>query len=263
MFTVVHTNGIHAVDLAFCGCNEMSEHGTQAQQLLRRRLFPATSTDPQTACTFALLKSAQLLSLQSKLSLYDYYISIEQLTDATGTVIVNIGSSSGRFPNQLVNVSEGSVQIIPTVTPYVAPHQDGKARRPLIRFNWNRGNVSRRACSSMPSVSSPFYQSTPQLALNRERSRVCETLHTFPLLLTAFTSGTSTTRCLALTLAFGSSGGRFRATRRIQNLAPGMPTSSHGIRIASTSVASPIKKRFVILIQHLSSVDLSKTDEHL
>ena len=97
MFTVIHTNGIHTVDLAFCGCNEMSEHGTRAQQLLRRRLFPATSTDPQTACTFPLLKSAQLLSLQSKLSLYDYYISIEQLTDATGTVDVNVSSPSSLF----------------------------------------------------------------------------------------------------------------------------------------------------------------------
>jgi hypothetical protein len=52
---------------------------------MRRRLFPATTTDPQTAATFALLESAQILSVQSKLSLYDYYLSIEALTDATNT----------------------------------------------------------------------------------------------------------------------------------------------------------------------------------
>ena len=46
--------------------------------------------DPQTACTFSLLESAQILSLQSKLSLYDYYLSIERLTDATGTSGVNV-----------------------------------------------------------------------------------------------------------------------------------------------------------------------------
>ena len=51
-------------------------------------------TDPQTACTFSLLKSAQLLSLQSKLSLYDYYICIERLTDATGTADVNVSCSN-------------------------------------------------------------------------------------------------------------------------------------------------------------------------
>lgn len=90
-FTVVHTNGVHLVDLAFCGCDKAGDHGTRVQQLLRRRLFPATSTDPQTACTIPFLKSAQLLSLQSKLSLYDYYLCIEQLTDATGTADANVG----------------------------------------------------------------------------------------------------------------------------------------------------------------------------
>jgi hypothetical protein len=78
------------MNLAFCGCSEVGRHGTQVQQLLRRRLFPATTLDPQTACTFSLLESAQLLSLQSKLSLYDYYICIEKLTDATGTADVNV-----------------------------------------------------------------------------------------------------------------------------------------------------------------------------
>ena len=79
------------MDLAYCACGKAGKHGTRVQQLLRRHLFPATTTDPQTACTFLLLKSAQLLSLQSKLSLYDYYLCIEQLTDATGTMYVNVG----------------------------------------------------------------------------------------------------------------------------------------------------------------------------
>ena len=56
-----------------------------------RRLFPATTTDPQTASTFALLESAHVLSVQSKLSLYDFYISIETLTDATHVSGVKVG----------------------------------------------------------------------------------------------------------------------------------------------------------------------------
>ena len=51
---------------------------------MRRRLFPATTTNPQTGATFGLLDSARVLSVQSKLSLYDFYISLETLTDATG-----------------------------------------------------------------------------------------------------------------------------------------------------------------------------------
>ena len=85
------------MDLVFCGCNLASDYGSRVQQLLCRRLLPATTIDPQTACTFSLLKSAQLLSLQSKISLYDYYLSIEQLTDATGTTDVNVGYLSNYF----------------------------------------------------------------------------------------------------------------------------------------------------------------------
>ena len=78
------------MNLAFCGCSEIGKHGTHVQQLLCRRLFPATALDPQTACTFALLKSAQSLSVQSKVSLFDYYLCIESLTDATGTAGVKV-----------------------------------------------------------------------------------------------------------------------------------------------------------------------------
>lgn len=59
------------------------QYGDRVEQLLRYRLFPATTTDPQTGSTFALLESARVLSVQSKLSLYDFYQSIEILTDAT------------------------------------------------------------------------------------------------------------------------------------------------------------------------------------
>jgi len=107
IFTIVHTNGIHRVDLAYCGCTEAGNHGSRVQQLLRRRLFPATTLDPQTACTFSLLKSAQLLSLQSKLSLYDYYLCIEKLTDATGTADVNVGQiPTLPKPNKLTSLKD-------------------------------------------------------------------------------------------------------------------------------------------------------------
>ena len=38
------------------------------------------------ACTFELLHAAHILSVQSKLSLYDYYLSIEYLTDTSRTM---------------------------------------------------------------------------------------------------------------------------------------------------------------------------------
>ena len=61
----------------------MEEHRDHIQQLLRRKLLPATTRDPNTAYTFKLLCKVHVLSVQSKLSLYNYYIAIEHLTDAT------------------------------------------------------------------------------------------------------------------------------------------------------------------------------------
>ena len=82
-FMILHVNGIHIINLVFCSCSHASEHSSQVQQLLRRRLLLATTIDPSTACTFQLLCAAHVLSVQSKLSLYNYYLAIENLTDAT------------------------------------------------------------------------------------------------------------------------------------------------------------------------------------
>ena len=62
-FTVLHANGMHLVDIWFCGCNLAAHHGDRVQQLLRRRIFPATTTDPQTGSTFALLDFAHILKI--------------------------------------------------------------------------------------------------------------------------------------------------------------------------------------------------------
>lgn len=120
------------MDLAYCNCSEAGRHGTRIQQLFRFRLFPATTLDPQTACTFSLLKAAQLLSLQSKLSLYDYYLSIEKLTDATGTTDVNVSRPYGHPWTHRTDVYEGQIQGIPPDATNVAPHQDVKAWRPVL-----------------------------------------------------------------------------------------------------------------------------------
>lgn len=83
---MLHVNGIHLVNLSFCGCDAIASSGTHAQQLLRRRWFPATHIDPQTVCTFGLLEQAHLLMLQSSVSLYDYYLTLARLTDNSGSL---------------------------------------------------------------------------------------------------------------------------------------------------------------------------------
>ena len=69
-FTIIHINGIHDVGLDFFGCGK---HGTMAQQLLWFCLYPATVQNPNTATTFCALHHFQLLSFESKYSVYEFY----------------------------------------------------------------------------------------------------------------------------------------------------------------------------------------------
>lgn len=80
-FTVIHTNGVHTVDIHFCGC-----HGALPRygQLLLYSLYPATPEYPETAVTFDVLQLYQFLSVQSKISGDQFYASITHLTDNTG-----------------------------------------------------------------------------------------------------------------------------------------------------------------------------------
>ena len=57
-FVVIHSNGIHVINLAFCGC-ETAE--TYSRQLLRYHWLPATDDRPRTAATFQVLEEFHLL----------------------------------------------------------------------------------------------------------------------------------------------------------------------------------------------------------
>ncbi|KAI0748683.1 hypothetical protein C8Q80DRAFT_1219730 [Daedaleopsis nitida] len=81
-FVMLDLNGIHEIGLDFCGCETAQP---QYVQLLRNKFFPATSVQPKTAATFGLLEHYHLLSMQSKVSAYDFYTTISKRTDNTGT----------------------------------------------------------------------------------------------------------------------------------------------------------------------------------
>ncbi|KAG2047693.1 hypothetical protein BDR06DRAFT_985080 [Suillus hirtellus] len=63
-FVVIHTNGIH-------------------HQLLRCEWYPATLYYPQSACTKRVLEFFLILTWSSKVSGYEFYTSLERLTDNT------------------------------------------------------------------------------------------------------------------------------------------------------------------------------------
>ncbi|KAF7440215.1 hypothetical protein PC9H_000559 [Pleurotus ostreatus] len=77
---IIDTSGIHIVSVRFCRCRFLGED----IQLLRYRWYPASPTAPRTAFTLNLLNTFQLLTLQGKVSAYDFYLSIERKTDNAG-----------------------------------------------------------------------------------------------------------------------------------------------------------------------------------
>ncbi|KAH7909277.1 hypothetical protein BJ138DRAFT_1115126 [Hygrophoropsis aurantiaca] len=80
-FIVIHINGIHEVNVDFCDCDQRTSH---RQQLLRCEWFPSTVHIPQTACTRRALEHFLVQTLSGKLAAYEYYLSLERLTDNTG-----------------------------------------------------------------------------------------------------------------------------------------------------------------------------------
>ncbi|KAG0695571.1 hypothetical protein DFH29DRAFT_984920 [Suillus ampliporus] len=84
-FVIVDTHSIHEVSLDFCNCATAESH---VQQLLRISWFPLTTSDPKTAATFCVLKQYHLLSFESKVSTYEFYHTLRQMSDNTGLIPV-------------------------------------------------------------------------------------------------------------------------------------------------------------------------------
>ncbi|KAG1814844.1 hypothetical protein EV424DRAFT_1473281 [Suillus variegatus] len=75
-FVILDYNGVH---------ESAQPHITQ---LLRVRLFPTTTLDPKSAATFRVLEYFQMLSFESKVSVWEFYNTVARLTDNTGTRVL-------------------------------------------------------------------------------------------------------------------------------------------------------------------------------
>ncbi|KDQ31598.1 hypothetical protein PLEOSDRAFT_1036768, partial [Pleurotus ostreatus PC15] len=76
-FVVISLHGIFTINLDFCNC---TQGVSKSAQLLRARLFPATTVEPRTAATFEVLRLFQLLTFGSKVSGYEFYQSLVRLS---------------------------------------------------------------------------------------------------------------------------------------------------------------------------------------
>ena len=83
-FVIIDLSGIHTIDVQFCACHNMSGGTASHIQLLRFRCFLSTITRPQSAFTFNVLNTFHLLTLQGKVSAYEFYCMLQHKTDNTG-----------------------------------------------------------------------------------------------------------------------------------------------------------------------------------
>ncbi|TBU21631.1 hypothetical protein BD311DRAFT_677916, partial [Dichomitus squalens] len=82
---VGHTTGVQAVNIHFCEClDETCRFTPKWTQLFRFGWFPASTHAPATAFTFDLLDTFQELSFQGKTNLFDFWKTVERLTDNSG-----------------------------------------------------------------------------------------------------------------------------------------------------------------------------------
>ncbi|KAG6823931.1 hypothetical protein H0H92_008575 [Tricholoma furcatifolium] len=80
---ILHTNGIHKILAAFCGCTSRHHY----EQMMELAWFPATPLNPQTGATYAVLRQFHTLNLQGKTTAFDFYKSLVLLTDVNNLEI--------------------------------------------------------------------------------------------------------------------------------------------------------------------------------
>ncbi|EMD37240.1 hypothetical protein CERSUDRAFT_29195, partial [Gelatoporia subvermispora B] len=80
-FVLIDLTGIHIINIDFCGCEQAL---SCPLQLLRARIFPATSVEPRTGATFRVLEHFHIESTQAATSAQAFYNTLARRTDNTG-----------------------------------------------------------------------------------------------------------------------------------------------------------------------------------
>jgi hypothetical protein len=102
--TVVSTTGIQRLRICYCCCSTSDGLGAVPTyiQLLRTKLFPASYKSPATAFTFECLQLFHILTLQGKLTGFNYYTSLERLTNNSDVDPPTVSC----FPSLLTSITE-------------------------------------------------------------------------------------------------------------------------------------------------------------
>lgn len=150
-FVIIDIHGVHEVGLDYCGCGAS---GLPTQQLLRARLWSATTTNPRTAATFAVLRKFHLMSFESKCAALEFYQSLAResnnLKYKKDKVRVYNHADVQDLMSALFRI--GSLSRVFADDEAMAPRPDAQACRARARPGRHRPNEAGRMCASMPRV---------------------------------------------------------------------------------------------------------------
>lgn len=90
-FVVLHINGIHSINVDFCGCDGVP---APHEQLLEVGWWPSTPLKPQSAASMAVLWSFHILNLQGQIAPTDFYRALEQMMVGNGLSDVPVSQST-------------------------------------------------------------------------------------------------------------------------------------------------------------------------
>lgn len=90
-FIIIDVDQVHTLGVDYCACGATSK--CEVEQLLERRLYPATVENPKTAATFRVLEFFEILQYESKVSPFELWKTLARLTDNTGLVVVKVRMS--------------------------------------------------------------------------------------------------------------------------------------------------------------------------
>ena len=125
---VTGLNGAHRVNVQFCACDMAPDWVERYRQLLRIGWYPASFDRPRTAFTFDLLDTYHKLTLQGKLSLYDFYSSILQRSDNCGQNKAKVWFAVTANDCRLTYTSSGPISRDLAMCPSVAPFETNQTR---------------------------------------------------------------------------------------------------------------------------------------
>ncbi|KAJ7826746.1 hypothetical protein B0H13DRAFT_1657348 [Mycena leptocephala] len=116
---VVDVTGIHRVTYCFCGCDR-ADTTNNLQQFLRNTWYPATTTDPDSCATFAVLEHFRLLNVVGNVNAHDFITTLERKMSALGSTGWHKVPHAGRGhdPNGLAATKPGECMVVCWACPY-------------------------------------------------------------------------------------------------------------------------------------------------